>query len=81
MKSLFIVQLPLCFLLILVPMGFCHHWPVKIFRALLLLSFIIPISLRITMDFSKAYFCYAMEKDKDIEGCTSRNSNIPEDLG
>jgi phospholipid-translocating ATPase len=81
MKYLFLIQLPVCFLLILVPLGFCHHWQVKIFRALLLLSFIIPISLRITMDFSKAYFCYTMEKDPDIEGCTSRNSNIPEDLG
>ena len=62
MKIMFVIQLPISFLIILVPLGFCSDWYVKVFRTILLLSYIIPISLRVTMDFSKAYFCRSLEK-------------------
>jgi len=58
MKIIFLVQLPISLLIILLPLGFCHNWFVLVFRTILLLSYVIPISLRISLDFSKAYFCY-----------------------
>jgi len=46
-----------------------------------LLSSIIPISLRVNLDFSKLYFSYCISNDPDIEGAIARNSTIPEELG
>lgn len=51
------------------------------FRYLLLLSSIIPISLRVNLDFAKMYFAYCINNDKEIEGTVARNSQIPEELG
>lgn len=48
---------------------------------MLLLSSIIPISLRVNLDFSKMYFSWQINRDKDIEGAIARNSTIPEELG
>jgi len=51
------------------------------FRYVLLLASIIPISLRVNLDFCKAYFSYKISNDEDIPGTVSRNSSIPEELG
>jgi phospholipid-translocating ATPase len=48
------------------------------FRYLLLLSSIIPISMRVNLDFAKLIYSRSMNHDKDIPGTTVRNSNIPE---
>lgn len=48
---------------------------------MLLLSSIIPISLRVNLDIAKIYYCYKIYNDKEIEGTIPRNSTIPEDLG
>ena len=50
-------------------------------RAVLLLSSIIPISLRVNLDMAKLYYSYMINSDDEIHGSTARNSNIPEDLG
>jgi len=50
-------------------------------RVILLLSSIIPISLRVNLDLAKLYYSYKINTDESIEGSIARNSNIPEDLG
>jgi len=47
----------------------------------LLLSAIIPISLRVNLDMAKVYYCYGIYKDEEIPGTIPRNSTIPEELG
>jgi phospholipid-translocating ATPase len=56
-------------------------WYIIFTRYLLLLSFIIPISLRVSLDFSKLYYSYCIDNDKKIEGTIARNRSIPEELG
>lgn len=51
------------------------------FRCILLLSSIIPISLRVNLDLAKLYYSFMINTDESIEGTIARNSNIPEDLG
>ena len=51
------------------------------FRYVLLLASIIPISMRVNLDFAKTYFSYLISHDKMIEGCIARNSGFPEELG
>lgn len=50
-------------------------------RLVLLLSSIIPISLRVNLDMAKLYYSYNINTDDEIIGTVARNSNIPEDLG
>lgn len=54
---------------------------VKITRFVLLLSSIIPISLRVNLDFAKLAYSYAIGHDQDIPGTTVNNSVIPEEVG
>ena len=51
------------------------------FRHLLLLSSIIPISLRVNLDLAKIWYCSLIQGDKQIPNTIARNSNIPEELG
>ena len=53
---------------------------VSVVKYILLLSSIIPISLRINLDFSKIVFSYKINTDTEIEAI-ARNSQIPEELG
>jgi phospholipid-translocating ATPase len=50
-------------------------------RCVLLLSSIIPISLRVNLDLAKLYYSYCINNDEEILDTIARNSNIPEDLG
>lgn len=52
-----------------------------LFRYILLLSSIIPISMRVNLDFAKIIYSRNIDKDKEIPGTKTRNSVIPEDLG
>jgi phospholipid-translocating ATPase len=61
--------------------GFKDMWLLDFFRHVLLLSSIIPISLRVNLDVAKMYYCYCINHDPDIEGALARNSTIPEELG
>ncbi len=54
---------------------------VNMFRFLLLLSSIIPISLRLNLDFAKIFYSYRISNDSVIEGTIARNTTIPEELG
>ena len=68
------------FLIIIID-GFQGVWGYKFFRCILLLSAIIPISMRISMDFAKLYYSYKISHDDNIKGAVARNSTIPEELG
>lgn len=56
------------------------NFVVAVVKYVLLLSSIIPISLRVNLDFSKIVFTYKINSDKEIEA-VARNSQIPEELG
>jgi phospholipid-translocating ATPase len=56
-------------------------WPLTLFRYVLLLASILPISLRVNMDFGKLVFSYRISHDPLIPGTICRNSTIPEELG
>jgi phospholipid-translocating ATPase len=51
------------------------------FRFVVLLCSIIPISLRVNLDLSKAMNSRSISQDENIPGTIVRNSTIPEELG
>ena len=51
--------------------------PIQFMRMLILLSSIIPISMRVNLDFAKLFYAYLINKDKYISGAVTRNSNCP----
>ena len=55
--------------------------PILFMRYVLLICSIIPISLRVNLDFAKLCFSNWITNDKKIEGTIARNSNLPEELG
>lgn len=61
--------------------GFPGGCQFKFFRCVLLLCAIIPISMRINMDFAKLYYSYKISTDDNIPDAVARNSTIPEELG
>jgi phospholipid-translocating ATPase len=82
-KSLFIFMFA-CSVVIVGLSGFPGTFIVNlinIFRFLLLLSSIIPISLRINLDFAKIVYSYKMSNDPNIPDTIARNTTIPEELG
>lgn len=58
-----------------------NYVPIQFMRMLILLSSIIPISMRVNLDFAKLFYAYLVNNDKYIEGAVTRNSNCPEELG
>ncbi len=61
--------------------GTLYSMMINFFRHFLLLSSIIPISMRVNLDFAKLIYCYRINNDPEITGAKARNSNIPEELG
>jgi len=61
--------------------GLRGDWWLYLFRYMLLLSYIIPISLRVNCDMAKLVYAYLMEHDDRIHGCVVRSSDFPEELG
>jgi len=61
--------------------GFIGRWWVTTTRFVLLLSAIIPISMRVNLDLGKVYYSWCIYHDKEIPGTIPRNSTIPEELG
>lgn len=76
-KILFIFMCILSVIIVLVG-GLSEYWLLDLFRQVLLLSSIIPISLRVNLDISKIVFSYKINHDAQIEGALARNSQIPE---
>lgn len=61
--------------------GFRGSWEIHLFRFLILLSSIIPISLRVNLDMSKTFYSALINHDAEIPGTVVRTSTIPEELG
>jgi phospholipid-translocating ATPase len=51
--------------------------PIQFVRILILLSSIIPISMRVNLDFAKLFYAFQINNDKYIKGAITRNSNCP----
>ena len=51
------------------------------FKYFLLLSAIIPISMRVNLDFAKLVYKFFIDRDDQMTNALCRNSNIPEELG
>lgn len=51
------------------------------FKYFLLLSSIIPISMRVNLDFGKLFYKFQIDRDKNMTTPLCRNSNISEELG
>ncbi|KAL4446594.1 hypothetical protein ABPG74_005532 [Tetrahymena malaccensis] len=79
-KTCFALMCLLAFMIILAK-GFGPNWFIQYFRFVLLLSSIIPISLRVNLDAAKIIFSYKINNDPQIPGTITRNSQIPEELG
>ena len=77
---LFVLVLILSFIIILLN-GFTYNWYLLFFRYILLLSAIIPISLRVNLDLAKLWYSIVIQHDKKIPDTIVRNTNIPEELG
>ncbi|RKP21368.1 phospholipid-translocating P-type ATPase [Rozella allomycis CSF55] len=79
-KFLCIFSLFISFILVALK-GFVSSWLIDTFRFLILFSYIIPISLRVTLDIVRLYYSKCIEKDLDILGTKVRSGNLPEELG
>ncbi|KAF6197707.1 hypothetical protein GE061_008673, partial [Apolygus lucorum] len=54
---------------------------VYMFRFVLLFSYIIPLSLRVNLEFAKMFYSWQMSHDQDMPGFVVRCTTIPEELG
>jgi len=79
-KFLFVFMILLSFGIVALSKFKGNYW-LNFFRFVLLLSAIIPISLRVNLDLGKVYYCLGIYADKEIPGTIPRNSTIPEELG
>ncbi|XP_032166607.1 probable phospholipid-transporting ATPase IIB isoform X3 [Mustela erminea] len=79
-KALFVALVALSVVMVTLQ-GFAGPWYRNLFRFLLLLSYIIPISLRVNLDMGKAAYGWMIMRDEGIPGAVVRTSTIPEELG
>ena len=79
-KILFVLMTIISFVIVALN-KFTGAWYIELFRFILLLSSIIPISLRVNLDMAKIWYCWLIGEDKAIPGTIARNSTIPEELG
>jgi len=77
---LFLLMIIVAFI-ILIFAGLYIFSIILFFRYVLLLSSIIPISLRVNLDMAKMYYCWMINHDESIPGTVAKNTNIPEELG
>lgn len=79
---LFILMIILSFAIVLLAdMPWNFQLFVLFFRFVLLLSSIIPISMKVNLEIAKLAYCYKISVDTDIKGTIPRNMNLPEELG
>lgn len=79
---LFVLMVLLSFAIVLLSgMPWGLQFFVVFFRFVLLLSSIIPISMKVNLEIAKLVYCYKIAADQEIKGTVPRNMNIPEELG
>eukprot|EP01104_Vermistella_antarctica_P016062 TRINITY_DN53_c0_g3_i1.p1 TRINITY_DN53_c0_g3~~TRINITY_DN53_c0_g3_i1.p1 ORF type:complete len:1335 (-),score=277.74 TRINITY_DN53_c0_g3_i1:1063-5067(-) len=81
LSKILFLTMNLLAVMMIVWQGFKGAWWINFFRFVLMFSYIIPISLRVNLDFAKALYSYWINRDKLIEGTVCRTTNIPEELG
>ncbi|CAH8579212.1 unnamed protein product [Dicrocoelium dendriticum] len=79
-KLLFILVVLLAFVMVALK-GFTGAWYKYWWRFMVLLSYIIPLALRVNMDLAKIVYSFLMVRDAGLPGCIVRNTTVPEDLG
>lgn len=79
-KILFVLMLTLSLVLMYLRGSYTNFF-VQVFRYVLLLSTIIPISMKVNHDLGRLYFHSRIANDNQISGCQARNSSVCEDLG
>ncbi|KAK3727238.1 hypothetical protein QZH41_019302, partial [Actinostola sp. cb2023] len=79
-KVLFLATILLSLVLIALK-GFNGPWYRYFFRFIILFSYIIPLSLRVSLDMGKVVYSWMISHDKAIAGTVVRSSTIPEELG
>jgi phospholipid-translocating ATPase len=81
-KYLFLFLIILSFGLTILS-GKLAHWDAVIFftRVFIIMSCIIPISMKVNVDFAKLFYSRGINNDPLIPGAVARNSNVPEELG
>ncbi|MCB0370622.1 MAG: HAD-IC family P-type ATPase [Bdellovibrionales bacterium] len=80
-KILFLIMVLLTAGFLLLQKVEFKYVPIQFMRMLILMSSIIPISMRVNLDFAKLFYAYLINKDSYIPGAVTRNSNCPEELG
>jgi len=60
--------------------GTYSMWYIVLVRFVIIFSTVIPISLRVNIDWARLVYSKGMERDKEVNVIV-RNSNIPEELG
>jgi len=81
MSFLLFVLLIVISILMVIANGFKKGWYILLTRYVLLLSYIIPISLRVNLDLAKVWYSWNISTDNKIPGTIARNTTIPEELG
>jgi len=79
-KVLFILMFFLA-LVMMILKGFGGPWYRYFIRFIVLFSYIIPISLRVSLDMGKVVYSWFIQQDKNIPGTIARSTTIPEELG
>lgn len=80
-KVLFLIMTGMTVMMLVLQGTEIAYVPIQFTRILILLSSIIPISMRVNLDFAKLFYARQINNDSFIEGTITRNSNCPEELG
>jgi phospholipid-translocating ATPase len=76
-KILFLIMVLMTITFLILQGTEISYVPVQFMRVLILLSSIIPISMRVNLDFAKLFYSHGINNDKSIEGTIARNSTCP----
>eukprot|EP00796_Vickermania_ingenoplastis_P007345 gene7345-5179_t len=78
----------MCFLLMVVmsvgltaQQHFQGKWLIMIIRFFVLMSAMVPISMRVNIDVARLWYSFDISRDPQIPGTMARNSDLPEELG
>jgi phospholipid-translocating ATPase len=82
-KILFIILLSVSIVMVILrgSYGTTGELIILMVKYLLLLCSIIPISMRVNLDFARLLYKWLIDRDSLMPGCQCRNSNISEELG
>ncbi|EPY24603.1 phospholipid-translocating ATPase [Angomonas deanei] len=66
---------------LVVQQNFEGNWAIMFIRFFILLSAMIPISMRVNVDVGRLWYSHEIAKDNKIPGTIARNTDMPEELG